>query len=204
MRTYLFLLCMLAGLTSFAQPVQPKAVRLYRVNDQVVIADSLGAAPTSYPTSQVSIRSFRNVIEVAVGSASVYYRPDQLLNAAGVAYGNTVTSAINTYLATIPSTGSSTVSTSTTATFGTVQPLIVDYTTSATITTTSVIDLLIENVGTGTASMTYAGVTYSLATGDQRRFLARTDPTSGKLTPYPSITVNGTASTVRVVKILQQ
>ncbi|RYF57521.1 MAG: hypothetical protein EOO39_35335, partial [Cytophagaceae bacterium] len=172
MRTYLFLLCMLAGLTSFAQPVQPKAVRLYRVNDQVVMADSLGAAPTSYPASQVSIRSFRNVIEVAVGSASVYYRPAQLLGSTGVAYGSTVTGAINAYLTLMSTSG-----------FGGIADVnsTISNTTQS-INSTGKIYLLLTNVGAAAATVTVGTASYPVAVGATWEYTAIQDRRSGLYT----------------------
>ncbi|ARK08889.1 hypothetical protein A6C57_00390 [Fibrella sp. ES10-3-2-2] len=191
MKHTLVVLFLLMSVSAVAQTPQPRAVRLYRYNDQVVLADSVGASPVTYPASLVSLRSVRNLIEVVVGSASVYYRPAQLLNSQGVAYGSTVSTSINNFLATAPKTSP--------AGIGSVADVNTSFSnTTQVINSTGKIYLLLTNVGSSTATVTVGTVSYSVPAGAAWEYRAIQDQFTGLYTPIPSVTITATSTTINI------
>lgn len=201
---------LLTTLPALAQIAETSALRIYRVNDQITTADAQGNITGIYPYGDVSVKPDGTLIKVSVkGAGALYYPPSLFLTDQGAPYGATVNATMIAWRGAIPSgatlqAGSISVSASTTATFGTAPPISTDYTTTSTITTTNSIRVLLENIGSGTASFTYAGLSYALLAGEQRNFTADLDPTTGKLVPFAALSVNGTASTIRVTLIPKQ
>lgn len=195
------LLLTLISAASFAQ----NTIKIYRAGDQVGVRATL--VKGVYAPSDVSVTGVGNAINVRVGGYSALYELANFQNASGAAYGVTVDAALSAYEAAVPSGGSGSGGTVTPApaTFGATAPASADYTTTQSIPTTNVLKILIENVGTSSATFTYSGLSYTFVQGDQRVFDAVYDATSNKLIPIASLTINPSASaTIRVTRFLKQ
>ncbi|WP_461080061.1 chitobiase/beta-hexosaminidase C-terminal domain-containing protein [Spirosoma flavus] len=87
--------------------LQPKAMRVYRVNDQVMIRDSAAAkSPDVFSSSAVSVGPGRNSVRVTVDYADMYFPITKFLKSDGTPYSTvSVDAAVNAYVASLPTTG---------------------------------------------------------------------------------------------------
>lgn len=90
---------------------------------------------------------------------------------------------------------------STTATFGSVAESNNLYTTTQSITTTTAIEIVVENTGSANTTIVYGGITLPLNAGIQRIFTSKWDESKRVYTPISSLTVNGTATSQIFINI---
>lgn len=88
---------------AFAQISQPKAMRVYRDRDQIILADSSGANPNTFPASKVSITPIGNRVRVGIDNTYMYFPLAKFRDKNGNAYSTTsVDSAVTRYVKTLP------------------------------------------------------------------------------------------------------
>ncbi|AUD00934.1 RodZ family helix-turn-helix domain-containing protein [Spirosoma pollinicola] len=142
-RQFLFTFVFLLGsLAATAQRIQPRAVRLYRVGDNILRTDSLGNKPEQYSASAVSVRAFTSsLVTVEIYGTADYYPPAKLLNQSGTPYGTTVEATVLAYLVATtvsPSSGTATVDTAVVASRAYTDPRFNTLTTKANSLSTAV------------------------------------------------------------------
>ena len=102
MKHLIFALCLIASFAQ-AQVSQRFAARIYRVGDQLVIADSLGKNQLTYAYSRVQLAATNSLVRVNIDGLSKYYTPPKILSVYGVPYSLTSTTDVVTgILATVP------------------------------------------------------------------------------------------------------
>ena len=87
------------------------------------------------------------------------------------------------------------------AQFGAVADLVTSHTTSSVIPTASTLEVIVENIGTASTTITYQGVNMPLDVKQQRVFHAIWDEARRIYSPIGTLVVNGTASATIVVII---
>lgn len=87
------------------------------------------------------------------------------------------------------------------AQFGAVADLVTSHTTSSVIPTASTLEVIVENIGTSSTTITYQGVNMPLDVKQQRVFHAIWDEARRIYSPIGTLVVNGTASATIVVII---
>lgn len=190
----LSLLLVSSAITTTLAQSDADTIRLYRTSDQVIQNNKGGTKPTVYPVSDVRVKANGSVVRVFIAGTGTNYALRKFLNKAGAPY-DTVSSngAVSAYLATLPGTTGSTV------------PTITDYTSGTnTVATTNVFKLTVENTGASSATLTYGGFTYTLAAGALKVFEAERDPSTGRYSPFLTLTAIPASSTLRVVKYFKQ
>ncbi len=94
-RTYIVLFLSLLATSTYAQTGQASSLALYKgVGEVIISTDSAGANFMVYPASTVVLRGYQTLIEVKTGPVTRYYAPAKLLNQKKVAYGASVSAAI--------------------------------------------------------------------------------------------------------------
>jgi hypothetical protein len=88
--------------------------------------------------------------------------------------------------------------------FGNIPPEGSDYTGFSAISVENMLLIIVENMGPTNGIFTFAGLQYQIQTGEQRRFEAIFDKTKSKYTPIGPLTVDGSGTTIRVIKIPSQ
>lgn len=85
------------------------------------------------------------------------------------------------------------------AQFGVVADLVTSHTTSSAIPTASTLEVIVENIGTASTTITYQGISMPLAANQQRYFYAIWDEARRIYSPIGTLVVNGTATATIVV-----
>ncbi|UHG93233.1 hypothetical protein [Spirosoma oryzicola] len=162
------------------------------------------SAPTITGEPRILFPAVSAVIKITSAS-SVSEMPISYIKVVGSETASNTLSGVIDQISALIGSGTSGTVTPAPATFGATAPTSADYTTSQTITTTNVLKILIENVGTTAATFTYSGLSYTFVQGDQRVFDAVYDATSNKLIPIASLVINPSASApIRVTRFLKQ
>ena len=199
MKPLLFCAFLLLSTTLLAQTTY----KIYRTSDQLVIND--GTTKASYPASTILMRGVDGIVEIYQNGKLIgFYNVSKIQDKTGNLYGGDASTTLDNILASLSSTGSSGTAAST-ASFGTapVNSFTFDNQTSGTISTTGIIYMLVKNVGSGPATISYAGASYTLAAGDSESFTARLDQTANKYAPFASaspFTINATGTKVILYK----
>ena len=85
------------------------------------------------------------------------------------------------------------------AQFGAIADLVTSHTTSSVIPTASTLEVIVENIGTASTTITYQGVAMPIAANQQRYFYAIWDEARRVYSPIGTLVVNGTATATIVV-----
>ncbi len=88
--------------------------------------------------------------------------------------------------------------------FGNAQPDGKDYTGFAVVQVENMLEVIVENMGSAPGIITFVGLQYSIQSGEQRKFYSRFDETKSKATPIGNLSVDGTGTVIRVIKIPSQ
>ncbi|MBD2753784.1 hypothetical protein [Spirosoma validum] len=192
--------CILLSLAAQAQN------QVYQAGDKIIVAKSDGTGAYGYPSSEVlfGVESGKILMDWR-GTRIFFLTPAQFLSSSGSAWGVTADAAFTAFKATWPTFsgggGGGGGGSFTPATFGSGPPVATSYTTNAgTISTTGTLYMLIQNIGSTTATVTYAGVTTNLEAKEQYEYVANYDRTSNKYSPFAALSINATGTTVVVWK----
>lgn len=85
------------------------------------------------------------------------------------------------------------------AQFGAIADLVTSHTTSSVIPTASTLEVIVENIGTASTTITYQGVAMPIAANQQRYFYAIWDEARRVYSPIGTLVVNGTGTATIVV-----